>query len=454
MTQQEREREQNKLKNSLNSYNPNATNSANPQENPHNSKQNLTPQNSLSVYKKLEYNALNKDEQREGFIFHILSDFVSENSRAKLDKLAKELSQIYPCEIHIHICDDKILSQFPTFRDNYLAYFRFFIPDFMPQNLKRCLYLDVDMLALHDLRGLWALNLDYKITAIIHDVLWWRTYLPISKNPQKADFDFGDFYLNSGFLLMNLDEWRKANVFSKMCDYLSNYYSSAHDQDALSAIIPKEKAVVLPLEFNCLTHLYYPSIFAEIIYRYKMPYSNDEVKSALENPIILHWAGDGKPYHSEFWRVDAKGEILGLCWWQIAFQTPFFKDELKKLFATKKENYLICKEFGFYVASLINEHSKSFAGYLKMPFAVWKAFKEFDLTKNDEYVAKTNANLDKNLAFELLFVATKAWGRKKLNSKFEQFISLPYKIYRAKCRCKKGNFRAQRGSVYHKLYIQ
>lgn len=353
----------------------------------------------------------------------------------------------------MHICDEEIFKPFPAFRGNHIAYFRFLIPQFMPSNLKTCLYLDVDMLVFKDLRELFTLNLENKVAGVILDVLWWQTYRPLSKNPQNpSSFDFKGFYFNSGFLLLNLEEFKRQDIFKQSYDYLSNYHSSAPDQEALSAVLRQESAIVLPLEYNFLTHLYYPSLFADfIVYEFAMPYSKEEIDSAALNPVILHWAGDGKPYQNEHWRINRQNKLVGLFWWQMAFQTPIFKDELKEIFSAKAENYLICKDFGFYIASLMIECQKSFLGFFKMPFVVFKAFKDFDLSKT---YSTNKANLDKNLAFELFFTATKAYCRKKLNAKLEQFLSLPYKAYRAKKRCQKGNFRAKRQSLCYKIFAE
>lgn len=322
----------------------------------------------------------------------------------------------------------------------------------MPLNVKTCLYLDVDMLCMQDLRELFSLDLKGKIVGIILDALWWNTYKPYSKIPQNPSYDFKGFYFNSGFLLLNLDEVKKQDIFKKMSNYLSSYRSAAHDQDALSAIIGKENAIILPLEYNCLTHLYYPSVFADfIVYEFAMPYSQKEQETALKNPIILHWAGDGKPYDSDHWRINKDNKLIGLFWWEMAFQTPIFKDELKTIFATKAENYLIYKNFGFYIASLMIECQKSFFGFFKTPFVVFKAFKEFDFNKDFSF-NKDWVNLDKNLAFELFFIATKAYCRKKPNQKLEQFISLPYKVYKVKKRYEKGHFRAKHKRLCNEFF--
>lgn len=384
---------------------------------------------------------------------------MSENSRAKLANLAKELSEFYPCEIQIHICYDDIFQGLPKWAGTHSAFYRILIPKFMPQNLTLCLYLDVDMLVRNDLRHIFTLNMENKylgVAGLVHRDYYDGLY---AKNPQDENFYFDGFQFNSGFLLFNLNEWKKHNLKDKILDFAGKYEVMCPDQDSLNAIVNKEYVLILPYEYNMIITYYYHN---SKIFLYRRQYllnfyrtlTIEQIDFAHKNPMVWHYITHIKPWNNElFIGTDENGKVLELYWWQVAFQTPFFKDELKRLFTTKKENYLICKEFGLYIASLINEHSKSFLGYIKMPFVVWRAFKEFDLTKNDDYVAKADTNLDKNLAFEFLYVATKAWGQRKQSERIFQFVALPYKIYRAKCRCQKGNFRAQKKSVYHKLYI-
>ena len=55
----------------------------------------------------IDYESLNENEQKEGYVFVILSDFVSTQTRDKLAELQRELSLIYPCSIEVKIVDEK-----------------------------------------------------------------------------------------------------------------------------------------------------------------------------------------------------------------------------------------------------------------------------------------------------------------------------------------------------------
>lgn len=394
-----------------------------------------TPQTSLQNYKKLDYESLSDDEKKEGYVFHILSDFVSDDSRQKLNNLAKELSKIYPCEIIIHICDDSVFCSLPK----HIEYLKFFIPNFMPKNLKLCLYLDIDMIVLRDLRVLFTLDLDTKIAGIVLDQLQFC----FANQPEfyyADEFLFHEFYFNSGLLLINLNEWQRKEVPRRAISFLRTYNNLCTvDQCALNVAIRKENALVLPFQFNIFS-LFFPrqnDIVYHTLNGYKINYTQDEIKFASANPAIIHFAcGNLKP-----WKLEQCNYILNdgrnivSLWWEVAFETPFLKDELKQLFTTRHNNFLVYKKFWLYIASLINEYSKSFIGNLKMPFVIYKALNEFSLHRN--YSANLDETLDNKYGFSLFYVAAKAWNKENKIKRIIKFAILPFRIRNTKNRCKK-----------------
>lgn len=209
----------------------------------------------LDSYPKRDYDSLSNDEKREGYIFHIISDFLSDDSRVRFAHLAKDLSEIYPCEIKIHICDDVMFNGLPRLNGNYLAYFRFFIPRFMPQNCAVCLYLDIDMLVVGDLRELFALDMGEKCVGIVKDRLN-NTKKLRPKNANLKDIYFSGTYFNSGFLLINLRAWEQNRITERCFEIMTHYHLSAHDQDVLNAVIADFARLKLPFAFNLLVHAY------------------------------------------------------------------------------------------------------------------------------------------------------------------------------------------------------
>lgn len=149
-----------------------------------------SPKDFIEKYEHLNYDSLSEKEQKEGYIFHILSNFVSDETQKKLEKLCEELNLIYPCQIHIHIIDEKEFEHFPksgAAYKTYIPYYRLKAPFFV-EDLQKCLYLDSDMLCLCDIRELFAIDLKDKILAVINDKGSKRRKIKFKKMARKECF--------------------------------------------------------------------------------------------------------------------------------------------------------------------------------------------------------------------------------------------------------------------------
>ena len=372
---------------------------------------------SLAAYKKRTYNVLHNDEKREGYVFHLLIDKISDISHLKLNNfINKELNKIYPCEIRIHICENlPHYANLPTF-------FRLFYSQFMPLNVRLCLYLDSDMLVRQDLRTLFALDLDNKIAGVVKDNVF------VIKKAHKKTRLFKDFYFNAGFLLLNVDEWRKQNTLDKCLKMLTCYKEKVifADQDALNFAISKDKALVLPCGYNLFAGIYGRAVCNDEGRKFAFDYTRAEMNLALTNPDIWHFVGVDKPWNNPYTFVDSKGKALGLFWWDIALQTPYFSDDD---FTAMQKATLPEFAFSNAVVSLMLQHSKSFFGYLTMPFFVYKAFKDKEQgnfkTENHHTAFTPN---EQNLVCMLFGAASRAYKRRRKG----RLLDLPHRVWRLK----------------------
>ena len=396
----------------------------------HDSRQHLH----LHSYPKRNYDSLSDDEKSEGYIFHIFSDFLSDDSRNRFSKLSKDLSKIYPCEIHIHICDDAIFSGLPRLNGNYLAYFRFFIPNFMPQNCAMCLYLDIDMLVVGDLRELFTLDMGEKCVGVVKDKLN-NTKKLRPKNANLKDIYFSGTYFNSGFLLLNLRAWERERITERCFEVMAHYHLSAHDQDALNAVVAESKRLELPYCFNLLVHSYICAICKGESMRYKFDCARGAMNLALKNPVVWHFAGNYKAW-SNAWIMNEKGRILSSLWWEVALKTPQFADilqsDFEKLSANSdKEN---C------IAIYLLKCTKNPLGFFALPFVVAKIFgknkADFLKAQKAKYFGGESTTLQKlnpsdyNFAFELFYLCQKSWNRRKRGD----LLILPLKAIKLKIR--------------------
>lgn len=111
--------------------------------------------------------------------------------------------------------DESIMKSFKiTHHVSLATYYRLFIPNLLPKETDKILYLDSDMIILDDISPLWALNLE-------------NCYGAARRVPEK-EFDRFDIleiernhpYFYAGVLLWNLKEIRKINFTERAIEYL------------------------------------------------------------------------------------------------------------------------------------------------------------------------------------------------------------------------------------------
>lgn len=390
----------------------------------------------LDSYPKCDYDSLSDDEKREGYIFHIISDFLSDDSRMRFAQLAKDLSAIYPCEIRIHICDDALFSGLPRLNGNFLTYFRFFIPRFVPQNYAVCLYLDIDMLVVGDLRELFALDMGDKCVGVVSDYAHNSVKLR-PKSANRKGIYFSGTYFNSGFLLLNLRAWEQNRITERCFEVMAHYHLSAHDQDALNAVITENQRIKLPFAFNLLVRAYICAPCKGESLRYKFDFTRGEMNLALKNPVVWHFAGNYKPWRNA-WIMNEKGRILSAIWWEIALKTPQFADILQREFERLSTNS--DKIFENRVASYLLKCVKNPLGFFALPLVVAKIFgknpkeilqsRKFGESSGESCDLRKLSPSDYNFAFELFYLCQKSWQRRKRGD----LLILPFKAIKLKIR--------------------
>ena len=197
----------------------------------------------------------------------------------------------------------------------------------MPKDCAICLYLDIDMLVVGDLRGLFALKMGESIVGVVSDYVNNSPKLR-HKSANHKDIYFKGAYFNAGFLLINLKAWERENITAQCFEVMKNYHLSAHDQDTLNAVIAESRRLYLPFAFNVLIRAYSCAICKGESLRYKFDFTREAMNRALKNPVILHFAGGNKSW-SNAWIMNQNGQILSDLWWEVALNTPNFDEILR-----------------------------------------------------------------------------------------------------------------------------
>jgi len=165
-----------------------------------------------------------------------------------------------------------------------IAYAKAFLDRYLPLEIQRVICIDADIIVASDMSELLHFKPDKPIAAVAN--------LPRNHHHQ----------FNSGFMVIELDQWRRLGVAEIAERFLYEYSDSlfTHDQHTLNLIL-KGKWARLDLKWN----------YMEDFYRYSKKsrsYTPREIEEARLSPTIVHFAvGTDKP-----WLADSKHPMANL----------------------------------------------------------------------------------------------------------------------------------------------
>ncbi|HEC1773123.1 TPA: glycosyltransferase family 8 protein, partial [Campylobacter lari] len=196
------------------------------------------------------------------------------------------------------------------------TYYRFFVPDIF-KNYKKIIFIDADTLVFEDLKYLYKTDLNNHILGAVHDygisaffkiADWVRSCI---NNTTKNTFS----YFNAGVLLFNVEKARIENFTNKILKLNAitpNEHKILYDQDILNNYF-KGNIEFLDPRWNVLLNVVNAMYLLYDFEKNKF----SEYKYSLQNPYILHFAGD-KPWNN-------LSVYHANTWWNYAKQTPFYE---------------------------------------------------------------------------------------------------------------------------------
>ena len=223
------------------------------------------------------------NQNKNTFIkFYILiSENIYNEQKEVIDKISKDY---FNCNITYFLIEDefKEFSSEGTINRTTAIYYRLFLQNLLP-NEKKILYLDCDTIVYKDLYKLY--NYDIKDKYYIGEYEG-KALLKYGKNLKD--------FINSGVILINLENLRKDNIFPKIYDFLkeNNMHLLYLDQDAINVVCNKKNGF-FPSDYissgvcdlNVLKKLN----------KYKN-FERDKIKN-LKEPYIFHFKIYKKPWH-------------------------------------------------------------------------------------------------------------------------------------------------------------
>lgn len=182
--------------------------------------------------------------------FIIVDDQITESNRKKLTSsfTNKDIKFRW---IPIKNCISKTVK-LPTDKSSLPLniYVRLLIQDFIPQDIKRLIYMDVDMIVLDDISKIWHVDFQSKTVAAVQDQFIqiaerWGGIANYTDFGLKADSK----YFNAGLIVIDMEQWRQKDISNKVLDCLHEHREHAlyQDQYGLNAILGNDWVELDPL---------------------------------------------------------------------------------------------------------------------------------------------------------------------------------------------------------------
>lgn len=313
---------------------------------------------SVSYKNQADILSFGENECEERFCFHILIDTISDETKQKINALEEHLALVFPVSIQVHIVDPSCFWDFPRWRKNFAAYYRILFADFVPQTLKRMLFLDGDTLVNTDIRPFMLQDMEGKALAVIPNFPQLSHKVQGKKAQEYYDFSTHTCYFNSGVMLIDVEYWRKNAMQEQCLTFLQSYHVLCPDQDALNAVY-KDKIKILPYQWNLMwNNMTDPEETKANWKKHPDVFADETFYENLDSPKIIHFSV--KPWNSNGLRVSK--DYLPFYypniafWWDMAGKTPVFAKELlaiqdsepyKKMLRKNKRQELLL-QYGWY----------------------------------------------------------------------------------------------------------
>lgn len=221
-------------------------------------------------------------------IYVIQKDTLKETD--KIQKFCQKLDVDY----HPIKVDPKIFAEAPiTDRYPETIYYRLLAHEYLPKDVHRILYLDVDILVINSLKKLYQSEMGDKMyAAASHSAL--TNNMTEQFNKLRLGNYEAESYYNSGVLLMNLDAIRKKVKAVDIFQYIKDNKLALFlpDQDVLNGLYGDDFIKIPDEIYNYDARM--SSIYTLL--------GNGEwdIDWVIDHTVILHFCGRDKPWKSDY----------------------------------------------------------------------------------------------------------------------------------------------------------
>lgn len=234
----------------------------------------------LAIYSLLKY-----ADQNNYYDIRIFMVSLSPENIQLLENLKCEYASVV-CMNVLPYVKNTDLREFSFF--SVETFYRLFISQILPE-YKKVIYLDSDLLVLHDITSLFDTAMDGHPIAAVHDVVC--SYL--EEHARELGLEMKNMF-NAGVLVIDTEEYERKNIRKIGLKVLSEDYKNERrkfiyvDQDVLNTTVYKDiKFIDDRWNFQWEFTWRLEGIYDEYRERYE---------TAAKEPWIIHYAGDRKPW--------------------------------------------------------------------------------------------------------------------------------------------------------------
>lgn len=265
------------------------------------------------------YSLLSRADCKSKFIIHVFDGGISKSNIQKIRNLVSRFgSTVYFINMGQSIYDNYPVS-------NHISpptYYRISIQYLLSHSYSKAIYLDCDMIVKEDISKLWEIDVSNQILCAVEDSGF--------ENNDRLFMPNDALYFNAGVLLINLDNWRMADISGRAHKFIQEYPDRLflHDQDALNAVFCGSWQQLHP-RWNQQTKMFR-------LHQEEIVFSELELSEALHSPAIIHFTEASKPWHymNEHPYRDEYFRVLQYTEWKYSFP------KIQKIFVSVVKPFL------------------------------------------------------------------------------------------------------------------
>ena len=300
--------------------------------------------------------------------YYNINVLVNENGLTKENKnKIKTLHKIRNFNLKYIKINETLFKNFPLHLSHIRSlstYYRFILTDIAP-NIDKALYLDCDLVINSDLYFLWNTDISNFYAAGVEDCHWLNIEhkLNLGLKPNEP-------YVNAGVLLLNLKKMRQDSIKEKFFHNLKKIKNKIKydDQDVINYTF-KGKIKLLPPKYNLLVWFSYAMREG-----WRTSYNWYEMVEGTQNPAIIHYAGETKP-----WNINEENQQ-----WQHPNWKLYFK-------------YLLLTPYKYKYSIYLKYKIKKYSELLKFIFSV-----KFEKINHIYYLQLLGVKIDFSQLFSML----------------------------------------------------